>query len=201
MTYPLQENADGVFANRILRPEPEMQAIFTEIGLRTCGHGSFPLPAGLPCRRRQGKKSPATANFLFDAQPNLFGIARQIKKSANFVHGLFAYRLAERRGFEPLKPFRGLLAFQAGQFNHSCISPKNAPKSTHYFPILQIGMFFSLIAFGLRSVPQTRSRPEFEIWIAKGRSCTAFGPVSIAGGLCPVVSRKVCLRKRDNLKY
>lgn len=34
MTYPLQENADGVFANRILRPEPEMQAIFTEIGLR-----------------------------------------------------------------------------------------------------------------------------------------------------------------------
>ena len=48
-----------------------------------------------------GKKSPATANFLFDAQPNLFGIARQIKKSANFVHGLFAYRLAERRGFEP----------------------------------------------------------------------------------------------------
>lgn len=49
MTYPLQENADGVFANRILRPEPEMQAIFTEIGLRTCGHGSFPLPAGLPC--------------------------------------------------------------------------------------------------------------------------------------------------------
>lgn len=128
MTYPLQENADGVFANRILRPEPEMQAIFTEIGLRTCGHGSFPLPAGLPCRRRQGKKSPATANFLFDAQPNLFGIARQIKKSANFVHGLFAYRLAERRGFEPLKPFRGLLAFQAGQFNHSCIFPKGAPK-------------------------------------------------------------------------
>ena len=46
MTYPLQENADGVFANRILRPEPEMQAIFTEIGLRTCGHGAFPLPAG-----------------------------------------------------------------------------------------------------------------------------------------------------------
>ena len=36
MTYPLQENADGVFANRILRPEPEMLTIFTEIGLRTC---------------------------------------------------------------------------------------------------------------------------------------------------------------------
>ena len=71
MTYPLQENADGVFANRILRPEPEMQAIFTEIGLRTCGHGSFPLPAGLPCRRRQGKKSPVG------------------EKSVNEVRGLF----------------------------------------------------------------------------------------------------------------
>ncbi len=76
-----------------------------------------------------GKKSPATANFLFDAQPNLFGIARQIKKSANFVHGLFAYRLAERRGFEPLKPFRGLLAFQAGQFNHSCTFPRIKKKN------------------------------------------------------------------------
>lgn len=50
MTYPLQENADGVFANRILRPEPEMQAMFSEIGLRTCRRGAFPLPAGLPCR-------------------------------------------------------------------------------------------------------------------------------------------------------
>ena len=43
MTYPLQENADGVFANRILRPEPEMQAMFSEIGLRTC---RLALPAG-----------------------------------------------------------------------------------------------------------------------------------------------------------
>lgn len=46
MTYPLQENADEVFTNRILRPEPEMQAIFTEIGLRTCGRCAFSLPAG-----------------------------------------------------------------------------------------------------------------------------------------------------------
>ncbi len=30
---------------------------------------------------------------------------------------------AERGGFEPPKPFWGLLAFQAGQFNHSCIFP------------------------------------------------------------------------------
>ena len=63
MTYPLQENADGVFANRIVRPEQEMQAIFTEIGLRTCGRGAFPLPAGLPCRRRQAKSRRQRRTF------------------------------------------------------------------------------------------------------------------------------------------
>ena len=31
--------------------------------------------------------------------------------------------LAERGGFEPPIPFWGIRAFQAGQFNHSCISP------------------------------------------------------------------------------
>ena len=30
---------------------------------------------------------------------------------------------AERTGFEPVKPFRGLHAFQACLFNHSSISP------------------------------------------------------------------------------
>ncbi len=40
-----------------------------------------------------------------------------------------ACRLAERRGFEPLKPFRGLLAFQAGQFNHSCTFPQIKKKN------------------------------------------------------------------------
>ncbi len=39
---------------------------------------------------------------------------------------------AERRGFEPLKPFRGLLAFQAGQFNHSCIFPNFASKVSNF---------------------------------------------------------------------
>lgn len=63
MTYPLQENADGVFANRILRPEPEMQAMFSEIGL-----AHLQARRLSPARRRQGKpagkKSPATANFF-----------------------------------------------------------------------------------------------------------------------------------------
>ena len=38
-------------------------------------------------------------------------------------HLLASFRFAERGGFEPPKPFWGLLAFQAGQFNLSCISP------------------------------------------------------------------------------
>ncbi len=37
--------------------------------------------------------------------------------SLNFIF------LAERRGFEPRNPFRGLHAFQACQFSHSCIFP------------------------------------------------------------------------------
>ena len=76
-----------------------------------------------------GKKSPATANFLFDAQFRINSVARQIKKSANFVHGLFAYRLAERRGFEPLKPFRGLLAFQAPVHRISSAARSTTPAS------------------------------------------------------------------------
>ena len=63
MTYPLQENADGVFANRILRPEPEMQAMFSEIGLRTCGCSDFPLPAGGGRASRQAKSRRQRRTF------------------------------------------------------------------------------------------------------------------------------------------
>ena len=62
MTYPLQENADGVFANRILRPEPEMQAMFSEIGLRTCRRGAFPLP---PAAGQAGRQKVAGNGELF----------------------------------------------------------------------------------------------------------------------------------------
>ena len=41
---------------------------------------------------------------------------------------------AERGGFEPPIPFRGILAFQASQFNHSCISPKTAQFTKIFFP-------------------------------------------------------------------
>ena len=42
-----------------------------------------------------------------------------IGKITSFKKKVFA----ERGGFEPPKPFWGLPTFQAGQFNHSCISP------------------------------------------------------------------------------
>ena len=35
------------------------------------------------------------------------------------------FGIAERGGFEPPIPFWGILAFQACQLNHSCISPGN----------------------------------------------------------------------------
>ena len=48
---------------------------------------------------------------------------------------------AERAGFEPAKPFRGLHAFQACLFNHSSISPvirlpltEQAPKLAYSAP-------------------------------------------------------------------
>ena len=57
----------------------------------------------------------------------LHALNRKRNRAARSLATRFSHA-AERRGFEPLKPFRGLLAFQAGQFNHSCIFPKGAPK-------------------------------------------------------------------------
>ena len=59
--------------------------------------------------------------------PRRLTLNRKRNRAARSLATRFSHA-AERRGFEPLKPFRGLLAFQAGQFNHSCIFPKGAPK-------------------------------------------------------------------------
>lgn len=75
MTYPLQENADGVFANRILRPEPEMQAMFSEIGLRTCRRGAFPLPAG-GRGKPAGKKSPGNGELFYLTRNRIYSELR-----------------------------------------------------------------------------------------------------------------------------
>ena len=46
-----------------------------------------------------------------------------LAKNCGKVGDLQGGGLAERGGFEPPIPFWGIRAFQAGQFNHSCISP------------------------------------------------------------------------------
>ena len=57
-------------------------------------------------------------------------------------HYLYKVIHAERRGFEPRIPFRGIHAFQACLFNHSSISPK--------FQISPLFLAFStnILAFG-----------------------------------------------------
>ena len=68
--------------------------------------------------------APAAAPFLF--VPARRAGMKKLREGITEFSSLSTS--AERRGFEPLKPFRGLLAFQAGQFNHSCIFPFGAPK-------------------------------------------------------------------------
>ncbi len=70
-------------------------------------------------RKRDGAPRPEN--------PRRLTLNRKRNRAARSLATRFSHA-AERRGFEPLKPFRGLLAFQAGQFNHSCIFPKGAPK-------------------------------------------------------------------------
>ena len=72
-------------------------------------------------RAREGEGTPRPE------KPRRLTLNRKRNRVASDLATRFSHS-AERRGFEPLKPFRGLLAFQAGQFNHSCIFPKRAPK-------------------------------------------------------------------------
>ena len=49
-----------------------------------------------------------------------------LKNNNRLLSGYYSFHIvsfAERGGFEPPKRFWRLLAFQAGQFNHSCIFP------------------------------------------------------------------------------
>ncbi len=64
--------------------------------------------------------------FLSSSLPLLLSLLPVLPPPSQVIgFGPCLRALAERRGFEPLKPFRGLLAFQAGQFNHSCTFPKS----------------------------------------------------------------------------
>ncbi len=73
----------------------------------------FGLTLGLTFSRKQTLKHPKTD----------YAIKNKRELEFNFQLSEIQYFLAERGGFEPPKPFRGLHAFQACQFSHSCIFP------------------------------------------------------------------------------
>ena len=84
----------------------------------------------LACDRRRGsarRRARKRDGAPRPENPRRLTLNRKRNRAARSLATRFSHA-AERRGFEPLKPFRGLLAFQAGQFNHSCIFPKGAPK-------------------------------------------------------------------------
>ncbi len=93
---------------------------------------------------------------------------------------------AERRGFEPLKPFGGLLAFQAGQFNHSCIFPSGC-KDKHNFP--KSGNFLRLfpVCSEIRRNVGPRCCPAQNLRTARTRNLLCFGISTTKGG-----SRSMC---------
>ena len=70
-------------------------------------------------------------------------------------HYLYKVIHAERRGFEPRIPFRGIHAFQACLFNHSSISPRiSFSEKTAYSdvfravqPLFQLQMYSFLCSF------------------------------------------------------
>ena len=91
---------------------------------------AFPLPRRrAPCKKSALRKELINQpNFVFTSlrPTNKFVcvVLQKQKDADNIDISLLRFIFAERGGFEPPKPFWGLLAFQAGQFNHSCISPR-----------------------------------------------------------------------------
>ena len=64
---------------------------------------------------------------------------------------------AERRGFEPRIPFRGIHAFQACLFNHSSISPFRVAKVMEVFETAKYSSTFSKVV-NLRTNPPERKK-------------------------------------------
>ena len=116
--------APDAICARPLRPTPAPDALrATPAPDAICARPLRPTPAPDPCVWPL-RLAPAAAPFLF--VPARRAGMKKLREGITEFSSLSTS--AERRGFEPLKPFRGLLAFQAGQFNHSCIFPFGAPK-------------------------------------------------------------------------
>ena len=136
---------------RSLRSTPAPDAI--------CARPLRPTPAPDPCVWPL-RLAPAAAPFLF--VPARRAGMKKLREGITEFSSLSTS--AERRGFEPLKPFRGLLAFQAGQFNHSCIFPFGAPKVRNISRICKLRPEFLVPGppnRGARPVSASRSAARF----------------------------------------
>ncbi len=91
------------------------------------------ITCGDPCYGHlQRLNEPYGSSFLFPQTLQRASSLRVFGKTNDPAGGGIHLIFAERGGFEPPIPFRGILAFQASQFNHSCISPKTA-QFTQFF--------------------------------------------------------------------
>ncbi len=73
----------------------------------------------------QRLNEPSGFSFIFPQNLERANSLRFFGKSNDPARGGIHLIVAERGGFEPPIPFWGILAFQASQLSHSCISPKN----------------------------------------------------------------------------
>ena len=148
---PGERNTYPGSAPDALRATPAPDAI--------CARPLRPTPAPDPCVWPL-RLAPAAAPFLF--VPARRAGMKKLREGITEFSSLSTS--AERRGFEPLKPFRGLLAFQAGQFNHSCIFPFGAPKVRNISRICKLRPEFLVPGppnRGARPVSASRSAARF----------------------------------------
>ena len=161
---PGERNTYPGSAPDALRSTPAPDAI--------CARPLRPILASGPCVWPL-RLAPAAAPFLF--VPARRAGMKKLREGITEFSSLSTS--AERRGFEPLKPFRGLLAFQAGQFNHSCIFPFGAPKVRNISRICKLRPEFLVPGppnRGARPVSASRSASRF---------CVPFlrpGPASVS---------------------
>ena len=87
-------------------------------------HCFSPLPADMPAYTDfQSSRDIPRACMKDDKSTSLYEMAAICKRQKEKGISNRIYPFAERIGFEPTKPFRGLHAFQACLFNHSSTSP------------------------------------------------------------------------------
>jgi hypothetical protein len=106
----------------------------------------------------QRLNEPFGSSFLFPQPLQRASSLRVFGKINDPAGGGIHLIFAERGGFEPPIPFRGILAFQASQFNHSCISPKTA-QFTQFFLMTTSSAHFAAERPGEHECHPLRRKP------------------------------------------